>query len=74
MHGFGGGDIAATGEVWCGRFIFEQSFEHGLWSAWHRQPPGKDYDRCRGSFHADRSDALLAGYNRIAICVAVNGG
>ncbi len=74
MRSFGGGDITAAWQVGCGRFIFKQSFEHSIWSAWHRERPGKDYNRRGGSFHANRLDALLAGYNWLAFRVAVNGG
>jgi len=74
MLRFGGGGIAAAWQVGCGRFIFEQSFEHSVWSARHSEHPGKDYNRRGGSFHANRFDALLAGSNWFAFSVAINGG
>ncbi len=72
MHRVGGGDIAAARQVGCGRFIFEQSFEHSVWPSRHSEHSGKDYHRSGGSFHADRFDALIAQYNWFAFCVAVN--
>jgi hypothetical protein len=74
MRGFGGSCIAATREVWCRRSIFEQSFEHSFWSTRDSECPGKDDNRHGGRFHADRLDALPAGCNWFAFCVAVNGG
>ncbi len=74
MHRFGSGDFAAAWQVGCGRFIFEQSFEHSIWPARHREHPGKDYYRSSGGFHADSFDALVAGYNGLAFRVAVHGG
>ena len=73
MRSFGGGDITAAWQVGCGRFIFKQSFEHSVWPSRHSKHPGKDHNRSRGSFHADRFDALLAGYNWFAFRFAVNG-
>ena len=73
MRSFGGGDITAAWQVGCGRSVFEQSFEHGVWPARHREHTGEDNHRRRGSFHADRLDAFLAWYNWFAFRVAVNG-
>jgi len=74
MHGFGGRDIATAWEIRCRRFIFEQSFQHSVWPPRHSEHPGKDYHRRGSSLYADRFDALLAGRNRFAFRVAVNGG
>jgi hypothetical protein len=67
------GGAAAAWQVGCGRFVFEQSFEHSIWPARHSERPGKDYNRRGGGFHADRSDALVARSNRFSVCVAING-
>ena len=70
---FDSGDPATAGQSGRRGTLFEQPFEHGLWTTWHSEPSGEDHDWGSGGIHVNSTHTRAADPDRLSISVAVGG-
>ena len=71
MHSAGCGCLIAAGQVGRGRSVFQQRFEHGVWSARNGKHLIENYYRSRGCVHAGCTNAFAAGGHGLSFGFAI---